>query len=78
MLVPPDLSLYMPLVNTTKSPVSRMLSKTPSLSVAGPKVAKILVPLGKIYSAALSSNIATAGSFLPSKNSKNAPPPVEI
>lgn len=30
------------------------------------------------YALARASNISTAGSFLPSKNSKNAPPPVEI
>ena len=32
----------------------------------------------KIYYLARDSSISTAGSFLPSKNSKNAPPPVEI
>ncbi len=30
------------------------------------------------YCLARCSNISTAGNFLPSKNSKNAPPPVEI
>ena len=47
-------------------------------TVAGPNVANIFVLLGKSYSEALCCNISTAGNILPSKNSKKAPPPVDI
>ena len=62
-------------------------------SVAGPSVATILVRrvsialchvvtslarLSSAHPAARCSSIATAGSFLPSRNSRKAPPPVEM
>ena len=56
-----------------------MPAMTSGLSVAGPSVATILV-LRKvsISQQARCSSTATAGSVLPSTNSRNAPPPVEI
>jgi hypothetical protein len=34
--------------------------------------------LERVYALARASKMATAGNFLPSKNSRKAPPPVEI
>jgi hypothetical protein len=63
-----------------------MSSSTFWLLDAGPKVAtifvlrniRILIPVFSAYLLARCSRISTAGSVLPSRNSKKAPPAVEI
>ena len=50
----------------------------PHVLVAGPTVATIFVRLSMGQPLARSSRAATAGSFLPSTNSRKAPPPVEM
>ena len=71
------------LTRTTSAPARSMSASTLGLSVAGPSVARILVrrsieTLSVNGWRPRSSSTATAGSFLPSRNSRNAPPPVEM
>ena len=68
-------------MRTTSSPASIMRESVFLSLDAGPRVATILVRRGMPGSlpyAARCSRISTAGSFLPSRNSRKAPPPVEI
>ncbi len=66
------------LSRTTSSPARIISVRTAMSSVAGPTVATIFVRLNMDQLLARSSSAATAGSFLPSTNSRKAPPPVEI
>ncbi len=66
---------------TTSSPASIMRESVFGSLEAGPRVATILVRRGmggSLLYAARCSSTSTAGSFLPSRNSRKAPPPVEM
>jgi hypothetical protein len=58
-----------------------MSRKTAGFSEAGPSVAIIFVARNmkrSFYSLPRSTNTANAGNVLPSRNSRKAPPPVEM
>ena len=67
---------------TTSTPARIICVSTARSSVAGPTVATIFArrsaACGPYQPRARSSSTATAGSVLPSTNSRNAPPPVEM
>ncbi len=71
------------LSRTTSTPARTMRSSTAGSDEAGPSVATILVlrSISASVSAAYparASSAATAGSVLPSRNSRKAPPAVEM